>query len=47
MKELSYRTTNIFFSQEPLFGNRMRKRGNKTHWLCFMKGRESTRRHED
>lgn len=26
------------FSQEPLFGNRRRKRGNKTHWLCFMKG---------
>ena len=25
------------FSQEPLFGNRCRKRGNKTHWLCFMK----------
>ena len=25
------------FSQQPLFGNRCRKRGNKTHWLCFMK----------
>lgn len=25
------------FSKEPLFGNRCRKRGNKTHWLCFMK----------
>lgn len=25
------------FSQAPLFGNRCRKRGNKTHWLCFMK----------
>ena len=25
------------FSQKPLFGNRCRKRGNKTHWLCFMK----------
>jgi SAM-dependent methyltransferase len=25
------------FSQEPLFGNRCRKRGNTTHWLCFMK----------
>ena len=25
------------FSQTPLFGNRCRKRGNKTHWLCFMK----------
>ena len=28
------------FSQEPLFGNRCRKRGNKTHWLCFMKGED-------
>lgn len=25
------------FPQKPLFGNRMRKRGNKTHWLAFMK----------
>lgn len=25
------------FSQSPLFGNRCRKRGNTTHWLCFMK----------
>ena len=25
------------FLQKPLFGNRCRKRGNKTHWLCFMK----------
>lgn len=25
------------FSQKPLFGNRCRKCGNKTHWLCFMK----------
>lgn len=25
------------FSQAPLFGNRCRKRGNTTHWLCFMK----------
>ena len=24
------------FSQKPLFGNKNRK-GNKTHWLCFMK----------
>ena len=29
------------FNQEPLFGNKCRKRGNKTHWLCFMKGAES------
>lgn len=29
------------FSQEPLLGNKCRKRGNKTHWLCFMKGAES------
>ena len=28
------------FSQKPLFGNRCRKRGNKTHWLCFMKDEE-------
>lgn len=28
------------FSQDPLFGNRCRKRGNKTHWLCFMKNEE-------
>lgn len=28
------------FSQKPLFGNKCRKRGNKTHWLCFMKGVE-------
>lgn len=25
------------FPQQPLFGNRAIKRGNKTHWLCFMK----------
>ena len=25
------------FSQQPLFGNRAIKRGNKTHWICFMK----------
>ena len=25
------------FSQRPLFGNRCRKKGNTTHWLCFMK----------
>ncbi len=25
------------FSQAPIFGNREIKRGNKTHWLCFMK----------
>lgn len=25
------------FSQDPLFGNRYRKPGNSTHWLCFMK----------
>lgn len=25
------------FSQPPLFGNRCRKRGNGTHWLCFVK----------
>lgn len=25
------------FPQKPLFGNRMRKRGNKTHWIAFMK----------
>ena len=25
------------FPEKPLFGNRARKRGNKTHWLCFMK----------
>lgn len=25
------------FPQKPLFGNRMRKKGNKTHWLAFMK----------
>lgn len=28
------------FPQKPLFGNRMIKRGNKTHWLCFMKDGE-------
>lgn len=28
------------FSKKPLFGNRCRKRGNKTHWLCFMKDGE-------
>lgn len=28
------------FRQQPLFGNKCRKRGNKTHWLCFMKGVE-------
>lgn len=28
------------FSKEPLFGNRCRKRGNTTHWLCFMKFEE-------
>ena len=27
----------LLFSQEPLFGNRYTKRGNKTHWLFFMK----------
>ena len=26
------------FSKKPLFGNKCRKRGNKTHWMCFMKG---------
>lgn len=25
------------FSKQPLFGNKCRKRGNTTHWLCFMK----------
>lgn len=25
------------FRCQPLFGNRCRKKGNKTHWLCFMK----------
>ena len=25
------------FSSAPLFGNRCRKKGNTTHWLCFMK----------
>lgn len=25
------------FGQEPLFGNRRVKKGNMTHWLCFMK----------
>lgn len=30
------------FSQEPLFGNRCRKRGNTTHWLCFMKGADES-----
>lgn len=29
------------FSQRPLFGNRCRKRGNTTHWLCFMKAEET------
>ena len=29
------------FSQKPLFGNRMIKRGNKTHWLAFMKAEVS------
>ena len=28
------------FPQKPLFGNRAIKRGNKTHWLCFMKDGE-------
>lgn len=28
------------FPIEPLFGNRCVKRGNKTHWLCFMKMEE-------
>lgn len=27
--------------QKPLFGNRMIKRGNKTHWLAFMKAEVS------
>ena len=25
------------FPEKPLFGNRQKKRGNCTHWLCFMK----------
>lgn len=29
------------FNQRPLFGNRCRKRGNTTHWLCFMKAEET------
>jgi SAM-dependent methyltransferase len=38
--EIQHSLKDIFplFPQEPLFGNRCRKRGNTTHWLCFMKG---------
>lgn len=25
------------FPEKPLFGNRQKKRENRTHWLCFMK----------
>lgn len=37
--EIQFKLSDILplFPQNPLFGNRRVKRGNKTHWPCYMK----------